>query len=1407
MENTNNSILSKIMGTLFVAMGIFLGVYAFFTNAASWTLQGGISWDNSQFLNSTFWNANPSTGDIIKALYGSGWGTAYTKNWNGYTPSTCPIASMNVVYTGNLSLTTLAANTIYVLTGTNSIKNNTITTTNCSAIISNQATKTSFFTSWYQNTLISADNSNNVIFDNISINGSGWWTVPPHIRDNYGISSVNTNNLTLNNIDIHDNMEDLYIFNSQYISINNIKTYNAQDWIFVDSTQCAVSSTFGNITINNMMSYNNTRGISIAGDDQWYGQGSCDTRTNTSISNSQFFNNTDGIFLEWPILNTMIYNSEIYNNSSHGIGTAASQQGNEGVYGIHLVASNIYNNAVWADLSNTQIPMRYYWTVIITGNATNIIGSYATWSFTSYFNDTTANCSICTTGSLGTNLVSSFDYFTNPTQGNNLSLLPWAYTGTNMYRGLTLWLWTSPITYSFWGIGTLKQVSPVRYSSIGTNAIVGYGTGGSSMNADRDTWKFIWSDIHFLSWTISVNNGNYVTSWIALTLTTPASATYKIVWDVVSEVTWLFTASIQVNGILSGADGTKNIFVQLWSGTDWSTYYSTTTILDSLLPVFTGITQSGTLVASGWVYSTGISFTFSDFHLSGATLNGAPYTGNTLITGDGIYTFAVTDLAGNSTGTTFEIDRTAPIFTGITQSGTSVINGWMYTTGVTISFTDSHLSGAILNGVPYASSLITGDGIYTFIVSDTLGNTTGIIFILDKTAPSFTGTTLSSLSVISGGYYTTGIAITFNDLHLSGASLSWLNGNSYYSGNFQNGSLVTGEWIYKFIVNDTLGNTTGITFTLDMTNPIITGNSPTSGLNITGWNTINFTRLWSDTNLSWYTLYINSSGYTTTGTNLAITLINGNYTWYVIAADRAGNTGMSSPLSFMITTPFSGNATITGTNIIYNTNPYTKNYVSLYLQPNQPCTYSITGDITTPISWSALGALIVNPYLTGADGAKNIYVTLSNASGEIVSKIITVYLDTSTSAPILTLPSSGATITWAINLAWSAVWADTVGLSGYLYYISTTWTFASLVTSGFTTMTSVSIATGYFGNTGTFYWYIIAVDRLGNFWTSAIQSFIYTPLYDVIPDSFYFNSINNATPNTTYVSNLITVSWLSANTSVLASIDVWALYISGIMVGTTWYVQNGWPIQVELISSNNYNSRVTSTLTIGWVSSTFSVTTATSSNTTNWGIPTNLSSTERLQIISVFSALRDLYAGDKQTEFLNTFLVMLQSRINTATDSNQRDALQYLYDLSHQYLGGWSINNTNIWNTLRIINGIYTAPNGKKYTIMYDSTRNQFTSSNFLTPKYFPTLDVLKYTIDINNPVGSSYSSAKTIKARWWVVPMDGQRQTSPYTAPNHKVFYFFKTLDGQYSSYTFTSVRYFDSLEATKGFIHDSNQ
>ncbi|MCX6823663.1 MAG: hypothetical protein NT085_00855 [candidate division SR1 bacterium] len=621
-----------------------------------------------------------------------------------------------------------------------------------------------------------------------------------------------------------------------------------------------------------------------------------------------------------------------------------------------------------------------------------------------------------------------------------------------------------------------------------------------------------------------------------------------------------------------------------------------------------------------------------------------------------------------------------------------------------------------------------------------------------------------------------------------------------------------------FIVSDTIGNSTGIIFTIDKINPSVTGTLPASGQLITGSNTVVFTRTGLDTNMSGY--YFSLTGTqqntgNTTSLSRTLTLLNGSYIRYVIASDRAGNTGITQMIPFTIHVPYSGTATLTGPNTMYiGTQRFTKSNANILLWANEPVLYTITGSIDPSSITGTLSSLMtVSPLLTGGDGPKDIFISMVDGSGTILPKTFLVTLDTVAPIPTLTTPISGASLVGAFTLNWSAG-ADAAGLSGYQYLISPTSSFGTLLASGFTTTPSVTIPNLTIGMSGTLYRKVLFIDRLGNIGESVAQPFYYSgTVSDTTPDQFSFNTVTNATVNHIYGSNTVTITGINA--PVLASITRGVLYISGVMVGTTGYIQNGWTVKIEMNSSIDYDTLVTSTLNIGGITALFRVTTETEEDANNnndyTDISTDLSTTERLQIIAIFEALRDVYNGVKQDEFFSSFMVMLQSKIDdlgtSASDNSKRDALQYLYDLADQYDGnGGETNTTDIAGTSRIINGIYTAPNGKKYRITYDSGKKQFTSTNFITPKYYPTLDVLKYDIDRNNRLGSQYADAKSIKARWGRVSIDGTRQTSPYTAPNHKVFYFFKNTEGQISSYTFTTERYFDSLDATKEFIHNAN-
>lgn len=758
-------------------------------------------------------------------------------------------------------------------------------------------------------------------------------------------------------------------------------------------------------------------------------------------------------------------------------------------------------------------------------------------------------------------------------------------------------------------------------------------------------------------------------------------------------------------------------------------------------------------------------------------------------------------------------------FTGTTQSWDIITSGWYYNTGIRITYTWLNISGATLNGVPYINNtLITGNNTYTFTLTDTNENSTWVTFTIDRIAPMFTGETIiSGTPIISWWYYNEAdIYIDFSDLYLSGAILSWID-NSYFSGNFD-GIYTSTTWgVYIFTVRDLAGNSTGMTFTIDRVNPLVTGNYPTSGLHISGINNIPFSRTgWDNIAIDTYTLSITGTQiytWTTTANTSTVYLPNGSYTRHIIANDRAGNTWSSQTFPFIITAPYTGSITLTWPNAKYIwTQRFTKDWAGIYMRANDPTQYTISWAIdTSPLTWTFSSRAIHNVLLTGTNGAKDIFVTMDNGSWEIISKTFLVQLDTVAPIPTLTSPINGTNIAGTITLNRSAG-PDAAGLSWYQYLISPTDTFGTIFHSWSTTTSSVTIPNGTISYTGTLYRKVIFIDRLGNTWSSATQSFNYTwGTTDITPSSFHFNDVTNADLDEIYASNTITITGMTPNTSVLASINRWALYISGHMVGVTGYVQNGRTVKIELNSSYKYDTPVESTLTIGWVSDTFKVTTKkwTSASTEDYeDIETDLSNTQKLMVIAIFETLKDLYGGDKEEEFFNTMLLMLDEKMDEYDDTDDEYiALKYLYDLIEQYYDDGEFWGDTIDLAKRIINGIYTAPNGKKYRITYDSSTKRFTSTNFVVPKYFPTLDTLKYIIDINNPAWSKYSNSKPILARWKNANIDGTRQTSPYTAPNKKVFYFFKDITGRYSSYTFTSERYFNSLNEVKEFIYNSNK
>lgn len=111
-------------------------------------------------------------------------------------------------------------------------------------------------------------------------------------------------------------------------------------------------------------------------------------------------------------------------------------------------------------------------------------------------------------------------------------------------------------------------------------------------------------------------------------------------------------------------------------------------------------------------------------------------------------------------------------------------------------------------------------------------------------------------------------------------------------------------------------------------------------------------------------------------------------------------------------------------------------------------------------------------------------------------------------------------------------------------------------------------------------------------WVSATYN-VTTPAPppDTTPDSFSFTSITDASLNTDYTSNTITISWINTASPLSISWGKYRKNNSGSYTSSSTTVQNGDRITLQGRSSSSASQTVNVTLTAWWVSDTFSITT------------------------------------------------------------------------------------------------------------------------------------------------------------------------------------------------------------------------
>lgn len=164
------------------------------------------------------------------------------------------------------------------------------------------------------------------------------------------------------------------------------------------------------------------------------------------------------------------------------------------------------------------------------------------------------------------------------------------------------------------------------------------------------------------------------------------------------------------------------------------------------------IYSDGSLVETGSSTNGNVSFVWDE---SGATctMNGTPYANGVVIASDGDYHFVLTDDVGNSNFYDITVDKTAPVgklYSDYKEVGNDYISNGL----VMFSWDEANVTCTV-NGTLYQkNTVISEDGNYHFVLTDTVGNSRSYDITIDTIAPSNNKDVLSdrNTEVISKWY-------------------------------------------------------------------------------------------------------------------------------------------------------------------------------------------------------------------------------------------------------------------------------------------------------------------------------------------------------------------------------------------------------------------------------------------------------------------------------------------------------------------------------------------------------------------------------------------------------------------------------------------------------------------------------
>jgi len=1332
----------------------------------------------------------------------------YTKNRES---NDCTLSAFSIEYLTTLTWTwptTLNTYKIYVLNSWEYVTNWINMDWNCIGLIWNWNVSIRWkdCSTSTNGSIIYSNNKNNIIIDNIKLIWNN--DIPSRWRlcatqsapnpdcvisstltceNNYGIKfNWASSSNTISNAVVYDSYVDgIYIWtNSHHNTIMNTQTLNNNEYgIFMSYV-----SSYN--VINNSLSFNND-GYGI-----WFANWSF----RNTINNSQFYNNTVGIFWDLTTTENIINNVHTYNNSQYGIYFKNSSSNL-----LNKVRS--YNNNVWINLEYVSSSNTYYWDLNLFDNP--------------WWNISWTSLTAWSSGPLDRsngNLISNWstiscDYVTNiySWYSDNPFFTTFPDSGCNItwYKS-----YDTIITNIWFGFGNQisKQIAPARYVLWTVTWLI----------SQYDSWKYIWE----------VNAVRYTYPW-TLTFTTISDWQFNTLYtsNIVS-IGWSINKPVNITLTLSPSNSSGRLVVswvnwlQIWTSftnvtipftiqayiisATW--YYQ---MISWAINIWTAQYWSSTwyfLVTTRWPDSTPDTFSFQSF--TWIEINTSTWS---MITVSGIETWVRAYISWWRIATyswwqaidlgvwpflVYSWNQIRAFLTWSSDYGvtiTWVVTIWLLTWSFSVGTTPD-IYPPIISFISWPSSSWYRNN--TIEIDFSWANDYSWYTFVTDTWDCITWLTLSSFSwywwsfIISwnnqNGKYICARArdlwwnitmlassgsINLSYISFSSSVDSWPVAIDTIAVNFEN----TYNNKYKFVSTWSLCDSSS---SLDYSWSI--------SVNTTWYNWLYFCAYGEDASGSWKTLlstypvnvdvtlpYINLADDVSSGRVLTDT-ITVNFTWWTFPIRKYKFVTDTNDCDSWSTSNFSSSVTV---NTETNNNKYFCAFVqdSSWHQITLTSTYSLQIDITAPTV-----PLLIYPY-----NWEDVFFTI--------------------------FERSWSTDNW--------IW-----ISGYNYVLAEDHSFNYIITDWFVTWDSVVIP-DFYEITWIFYWKINAVDKLNHTSSRSLVGY-----FNAVDDeNFFFDAKNWADLNTYYDSDEITIGWLNQWMGIRASITNGTLYKNGKSKWTSTVVQNGDELRIKLRSSKKYNKTVSSTLTIANREADFLLKTY-----EQWH-ECDLYSWDKAKILAIYNILKNTYSGsNNSTNFFNTLQSMLQDQIDLSGSCN----LQYLSDLINasttiehiapnckkyivnydntrmayysstfkvvhyfatldsmrKYIDAKNPGNCNInfysWDYETYNNSDvnrHVAPNWKIYYIQ--STTNWYTASNFITKKYFTTIQALNAYIDKNNPAQNL-----------WNHTIDTSFSPLIYSAPNGKVYTIYKT-NRWYMSYRLIDVHYFQTLATIQAYINKNNQ